>query len=79
MPILTEYQPEYILVSCGFDSALGDPFGNLALTEAGYALMTEQLLGLGSKIMLVLEGGYSKDVLSWAGQNIARTLLGQLK
>jgi acetoin utilization deacetylase AcuC-like enzyme len=41
--------------------------------------MTEQLLGLGSKIMLVLEGGYNKDVLSWAGQNIARSLLGQLK
>lgn len=60
IPVLSEYGPDYILVSCGFDSALGDPFGNLALTQAGYTLMTEMLLGLGKNILLVLEGGYSK-------------------
>jgi len=54
MPILKEYDPDFIFVSCGFDSACGDPIGNLAITSAGYSLMLSKLLSLNKKILLVL-------------------------
>lgn len=32
MPVLTQFNPEMIFVSCGFDSADGDQIGGLKLT-----------------------------------------------
>lgn len=40
IPVLKLYDPELILVSCGFDSGKGDPIGQLQLTEIGYSFMT---------------------------------------
>lgn len=39
-PMIKEFEPELILVSCGFDSGKGDPLGNIAITPVGYAWMT---------------------------------------
>ena len=74
MPVLREYEPEMILVSCGFDSAEGDPIGKLKLTKAGYTHMTEELMSLGKPILLILEGGYNLEVLKWASEAVVRAL-----
>ena len=66
MPILKEFDPDMIFVSCGFDSAEGDQIGNLKVTDLGYTVMTEQLMSLGKKMMVVLEGGYNLESLAWA-------------
>jgi acetoin utilization deacetylase AcuC-like enzyme len=48
-----------VLISAGFDAALGDPLGGQAITPAGYGALTQDLLQLaGGKVVLVLEGGY---------------------
>jgi len=39
MPVLEQYNPELILVSCGFDSADGDPYGDLKVGPEGYTYM----------------------------------------
>ncbi len=39
-PIIEEFQPDLIIISAGFDSALGDPLGGMTLTPEGYAYMT---------------------------------------
>jgi len=39
-PLIREFGPECILISCGFDSALGDEVGGVGLTPIGYAWMT---------------------------------------
>jgi len=39
-PIIEEFSPDLILISAGFDSALGDPLGGMKLTPEGYAYMT---------------------------------------
>lgn len=42
--MLKQFEPEIILVSCGFDAAKGDPLGGCEVDEAGYFLMTEKLM-----------------------------------
>ena len=39
-PIIKLFNPDLIIVSAGFDAALGDPIGECAVTPAGYAYMT---------------------------------------
>lgn len=58
LPILREFQPEFILVSCGFDSANNDLLGGCELEADGYAYMTKRLIEIQPRISLVLEGGY---------------------
>jgi len=63
IPVATEYDPELILISAGFDSARGDPLGEMDLTEGGYAYMTSALRKICPKIVICLEGGYNLDVI----------------
>ena len=54
-----QYDPQLILISAGFDAALGDPLGGQGITPPGYANLTSLLMPLADgKIVLVLEGGY---------------------
>ena len=65
MPVAREYGPDLVVVSAGFDAALGDPLGGMAVTPAGYAHMTAQLASLaGGKIVVALEGGYNLRSIS---------------
>lgn len=36
-PIVEEFDPEFVFISAGFDSAEGDPLGQCKLTYEGYA------------------------------------------
>ncbi len=45
-PVIEEFGPDLILISCGFDSAQDDPLGGFKLTPQGYAYMTEKLMGI---------------------------------
>lgn len=42
--MLKQYQPELILVSCGFDAAMNDPLAGYGITRDGYAFMTKRLI-----------------------------------
>ena len=45
-PIIKLFNPDLIIISAGFDSALGDPLGEVGVTPAGYAYMTWGLRNL---------------------------------
>jgi histone deacetylase 6 len=63
MPIFRMFDPELILISAGFDSALGDPLGRCRITPAGYAMMTHLLCSLGNgKVVVALEVRPSHDM-----------------
>lgn len=65
MPIFTEFNPELVLISAGFDSADGDPLGGCKVTPAGFAMMTKHLMRLaGGKVVVALEGGYNLQSIS---------------
>jgi acetoin utilization deacetylase AcuC-like enzyme len=68
VPTAKEFEPEWILVSAGFDPHRRDPLGGMEVTEAGFAGMTRLLLQLanqyaGGRIALLLEGGYDVAAL----------------
>lgn len=58
------FLPTIIIVSAGFDAALGDPLGGYEVTPDGYKLLTRELLNLCPRMLLVLEGGYNIDAIS---------------
>jgi histone deacetylase 6 len=74
-PMIREFKPDMIIVSCGFDSALGDPLGGIAVTPAGYAWMTAGLMKMAPKMMVVLEGGYNLEALAKSSYAVVQTLI----
>jgi len=63
-PIARQFQPDLILVSCGFDVYDGDPLGTMKVSPEGFAYMTKVMRELaeelcGGKLLITLEGGYS--------------------
>ena len=68
LPALERFQPQLVLISAGFDAHREDDMGGLALREADYAWVTEELKVLASRfaerrIVSVLEGGYELHAL----------------
>lgn len=68
IPIGSKYEPEWILVSAGFDPHRRDPLGGMNLTENGFAAMAVALLELSEtfgsgRIAFLLEGGYDLSAL----------------
>mgnify|MGYP001233720969 CR=1 FL=1 len=71
VPITRAYQPQLVLVSCGFDCMAGDPIGAMRVTPAGIAYMTRVLRELAEemcqgRLLCTLEGGYDHNNM-WTG------------
>jgi acetoin utilization deacetylase AcuC-like enzyme len=80
VPALTNFQPEFIFISAGFDAHAEDPLAGLNFTEADFAWATEQLMALarnacGGRLVSVLEGGYNPDALGRSVAAHVRTLM----
>ncbi len=78
-PIADAFQPEFILVSAGFDSCAGDPLGGMRVTPKGYAGLTHILMDLakrhcGEKMAITLEGGYHLEGLRQSVKAVLREL-----
>jgi acetoin utilization deacetylase AcuC-like enzyme len=54
MPILSQFQPDAIFVSCGFDCASNDPIGDSSITDQGFKTMTKFIKSLNKPILLAL-------------------------
>jgi acetoin utilization deacetylase AcuC-like enzyme len=68
VPAAEKFEPEWILVSAGFDPHRRDPLAGMNVTEQGFGAMAERLLELadrfsGSRIAFLLEGGYDLAAL----------------
>lgn len=77
LPIAQEYQPELVLVSAGFDAAIGDPLGGYKVTPEAYGHFTHWLSGLAQgRVIVCLEGGYNVNSISYSMAMCAKALLG---
>ena len=45
-PIARKFDPDLVLVSCGFDAMAGDPEGHCSASQNIYGYMTQSLMGL---------------------------------
>lgn len=62
-PIMDQYNPQFMLMSAGFDGHYADPVGNLSLSALCYQRVFEVIVNLasakcGGKLVSILEGGY---------------------
>nr|QDF21421.1 histone deacetylase 6 [Brachionus koreanus] len=77
LPIAYEYNPELIIISCGYDSAIGCFEGRMNVTPAGYAHLLNALSCFtNGKLCVLLEGGYCIKSLSEGVALSVRALLG---
>ena len=80
VPAATEFAPDLVLISAGFDAREGDRIGGFAMTDEGYVELTE-IVGeiaresASDRIISVLEGGYSLDGLASAAEAHIRQLM----
>ncbi|KAH0688307.1 hypothetical protein KY284_018860 [Solanum tuberosum] len=78
IPVAKEFCPDIVLISAGFDAAIGDPLGGCCVSPHGYAVMLNKLLEFaGGKIVMALEGGYNKVSIANSVQACIEVLLQQ--
>jgi histone deacetylase 6 len=78
MPIAQEFNPDFVVISAGFDAADGDELGACFVTPACYAHMTHMLMSLANgRLAVCLEGGYNLNAISNSAVAVARTLMGE--
>lgn len=80
LPVADKFKPELVLVSAGFDAMKNDTLGDFAVSDAGFAKLTEIVMGIAarhssSRLVSVLEGGYNVKGLATAVETHVRTLL----
>lgn len=64
IPEIEAFNPEFLLISCGFDAHKSDPLSDQHLEAHHYAEMTTLAKKLaGGKVVSLLEGGYNLDAL----------------
>ncbi|CUM66524.1 uncharacterized protein PRCAT00004191001 [Priceomyces carsonii] len=78
IPVISEFDPDLIIVSSGFDAADGDTIGCCHVTPVGYGSMTHMLKGIAKgKLSVVLEGGYNLESISRSALGVAKVLVGE--
>jgi len=69
IPALEFFQPEFLIISAGFDAHTSDPLSATQVTETGFREMTRRTLSIAKtfskgRLISVLEGGYNLESLS---------------
>src|SRR5438094_996546 len=68
LPRLSEFKPELVIISAGFDAHMRDPLANINLAEADFVWATQKIMDIadrfaGGRIISLLEGGYDLQAL----------------
>ncbi len=81
VPVLTEFRPDVLLISAGFDAHERDPLAGMRLTTQSFAAMTRELMQVaeeccGGRMVLVTEGGYDLQALAGCLNAVVGALVG---
>ncbi|WP_286749790.1 class II histone deacetylase [Marinobacter sp. UBA2688] len=81
LPALEAFQPDLIIVACGYDACGKDPLGSMLLNSSAYAEMTGQVKALAERVcngrlVMVHEGGYSEGYVPLCGHAAISALSG---
>ncbi|MFM9912056.1 MAG: histone deacetylase family protein [Methylophilaceae bacterium] len=83
LPALTQFKPQMVFVSAGFDAHQDDPLAGLNLVREDYIWITEFIMDIAKqyakdRVVSVLEGGYHLPALADSAEAHVRTLAGLL-
>ncbi|KAK9514654.1 hypothetical protein VZT92_025357 [Zoarces viviparus] len=77
LPVAYEFQPQLVLVSAGFDAAVGDQKGEMCVTPQCFHVLTHMLMSLAEgRLVFALEGGYNLQSTAEGAAACVRALLG---
>lgn len=81
IPALRAFQPEVIIVPCGFDAGMLDPLGRMMLHSEGYRRLTRKIMKIadelcGGRLVFTHEGGYNRTNLPFYGLAVMEELSG---
>uniref|UniRef100_A0A8P4KQC6 Protein deacetylase HDAC6 n=1 Tax=Dicentrarchus labrax TaxID=13489 RepID=A0A8P4KQC6_DICLA len=77
LPVAHEFQPQLVLVSAGFDAAVGDQKGQMCVSPQCFQVLTHLLMSLAEgRLVLALEGGYNLQSTAEGAAACVRALLG---
>ena len=81
IPALDRFEPELIIVACGFDANAVDPLARMQLHSESFREMTRLMCEAaerlcGGRLVLVHEGGYSEAYVPFCGHAVMEELSG---
>jgi acetoin utilization deacetylase AcuC-like enzyme len=81
LPQLHAFQPDAIIVACGFDASAVDPLGRMLATSDTFRQMTDLVMQAaadlcGGRLTLVHEGGYSEVHVPFCGHAVLEQMSG---
>jgi len=67
MPAADSFQPDFVLISAGFDAHVDDRLGDMLVSTAGFAALTQIVKNIADRhcqgrLLSLLEGGYNVDL-----------------
>lgn len=80
VPIALEFNPDFVLVSAGFDAHTADPLASMNVTSLGFGLFTDVILAIankkcGGRMVMTLEGGYNLEAIAESSLAVFNALL----
>lgn len=80
VPAADTFQPEFVVISAGFDAHRDDPLASMDLTEEGYGELTNMVASIAKtfssgRILACLEGGYHLQALAGSVDQHLQALL----
>lgn len=81
IPQITAFNPDLIIVACGYDCAAPDPLGSMLAMAKTFGAMTARIKKTaealcGGKLVVVHEGGYSETYVPFCGHAVMEALSG---
>ncbi len=81
IPAIDDFEPEFILISAGFDAHMDDPLSGTRLTTGAFAEMTRYVKDAAirhcdGRLVSLLEGGYNLDALAESVEAHLNVLVG---
>ncbi|MBP6345171.1 class II histone deacetylase [Neisseriaceae bacterium CLB008] len=81
LPALRAFQPDLIIVPCGFDASIEDPLGRMLLHADSYRAMTQAVMAVADelghgRVVMTHEGGYNGNTTPFLGLAVIETLSG---
>ncbi len=81
LPALMDFEPDVIIIACGFDACAIDPLSRMLCTSETFRALTEMMQDAaadlcGGRLVLAHEGGYSEVYVPFCGHAVIQQLSG---